>query len=74
MRSVKPDIILILEHFADNDEELDLSNDGMLLWGNMNYNYAEAAMGYVSTSNFSWISYKERGWFYPEPGRVHGES
>jgi hypothetical protein len=67
MRSVKPDIILILEHFAENTEEEDLSNDGMLLWGNMNYNYAEAAMGYNSGggSNFSWVSYKERGWFYP---------
>jgi hypothetical protein len=65
MRSIKPDIILILEHFADNDEELDLSNDGMLLWGNMNYNYCEAAMGYVTTSDLSGISYKYRGWFYP---------
>lgn len=67
MRTVKPDIILILEHFADNTEEKDLSDDGMLLWGNLNYNYAEAAMGYTSGggSNFSWVSYKERGWFYP---------
>jgi hypothetical protein len=65
MRTVKPDIILILEHFAENNEELDLSNDGMLLWGNMNYNYCEAAMGYIPGSNFAGISYRNRGWFYP---------
>lgn len=67
MRSVKPDIILILEHFADNDEEKDLAEDGMLLWGNLNNPYAEAAMGYHSggISDFSGISYLDRGWFYP---------
>lgn len=30
----------------------------MMTWGNNNYNYNEATMGYVSTSNFSNISYK----------------
>ena len=51
---------MILEHFADNSEETVLSNYGMMLWGNHNYDYNEATMGYPS--NFSGISYKNRGW------------
>lgn len=54
---------IILEHFADNNEEVVLSNYGMMLWGNMNHDYAEASMGY--NSNLSWGSYKSRGWNDP---------
>lgn len=62
-----PDAIVILEHFAANSEEKILSNYGMLLWGNSNYNYNEATMGYFDNNNsdFSWISYKKRGWSQP---------
>jgi len=65
IRSVKPDAFLILEHFADNSEETELASNGMLLWGNMNYNYNEATMGWNSNSDFSWISYLQRGWSQP---------
>ena len=61
--SVNPDTYVILEHFADNNEEKDLSARGMMLWGNLNHQYAEGAMGY--NSDFSWISYKTRGWNAP---------
>ena len=54
---------VILEHFAANSEEIVLSNYGMMLWGNHNYDYNEATMGY--TSNFSGISYLNRGWTKP---------
>lgn len=54
---------VILEHFADNNEEVVLSNYGMMLWGNHNHDYNEATMGYAS--NFSGISYKNRGWTNP---------
>ncbi len=54
---------VILEHFAVNSEEIVLSNYGMLLWGNHNHDYNEASMGYAS--NFSGISYKNRGWSNP---------
>ena len=54
---------VILEHFADNSEETVLSNYGMMLWGNLNHDYNEATMGYAS--NFSGISYKNRGWTNP---------
>ncbi len=65
--SVNPNAYVILEHFADNDEETELSADGMLLWGNLNYNYNEATEGLNtgSLSDFSWISYKQRGWADP---------
>ena len=60
--SVNPAAYVILEHFADNAEETVLSSKGMMLWGNLNYNYAQAAMGYQNASDFSWISYLNRGW------------
>ena len=65
--SVKPDAYVILEHFADNSEEKVLANYGMMLWGNLNYNYNEATMGYNTEgkSDFSWISYQKRGWNDP---------
>src|SRR5688500_12323740 len=40
--------IVIMEHFADNDEEIELSNYGMMLWGNMNHQYTQAAKGFQS--------------------------
>lgn len=39
---------VILEHFAENSEEKVLADYGMMLWGNMNHEYNEASMGYVS--------------------------
>ncbi|MFQ6677478.1 MAG: alpha-amylase family glycosyl hydrolase [Fidelibacterota bacterium] len=56
---------VILEHLAVNSEEKELADYGMLLWGNTNYNYAEAAMGYNSNSDFSWGYYGTRGWNNP---------
>ncbi len=62
--SIDEDFYIILEHFADNSEERELSNYGMMFWGNLNHAYSEASMGYHDSnkSNFSWISYKNRGW------------
>lgn len=65
IRSVESDAYVILEHFAENSEEKILSADGMMLWGNHNHNYCQCSMGYQEESNFSWISYKERGWQFP---------
>lgn len=53
---------LILEHFAENTEEKELANYGFLLWGNLNYNFNEATMGYTSTSSLAWADYKNRTW------------
>jgi len=60
---VNPDAYIILEHFADNTEEKELSDFGMMIWGNINYNYGEAAMGY--SSDFTNASYVARGWNNP---------
>ncbi len=62
-----PAAYVILEHFTDNSEETVLADYGMMLWGNMNYNYNEATMGYHDNnkSDFSWGFYKERGWSLP---------
>jgi 1,4-alpha-glucan branching enzyme len=60
MQTVEPGSYGILEHFADNSEETVLSNNGMMLWGNLNHEYMEGSMGY--SSNFSWGSYQNRGW------------
>jgi len=65
--NVDEDQILILEHFASNEEELILSDYGFLLWGNANYNFNEATMGYTEDrkSDFGHIFYEERGWDLP---------
>ena len=60
MQTIEPGCYGILEHFADNSEETVLSNNGMMLWGNLNHEYMEGSMGYPS--NFSWGSYQNRGW------------
>jgi len=63
----KSDAAVIFEHLSENSEEKELANYGILMWGNMNYNYNEATMGYHDNgkSDFSWISYKQRGWNDP---------
>lgn len=55
----------ILEHFADNAEERELSDYGMMLWGNSNYNFNEGTMGYTGTSDFTWSLYQARNWSRP---------
>ena len=65
--TVNENAYVILEHFTANDEEKALAEYGMMVWGNANYNYNEATMGYHDSnkSDFSWISYKKRGWTVP---------
>lgn len=52
VKEANPNAVFILEHFADYDEEVILSTEGMLPWRNMNSNYGQATMGYSSNSNF----------------------
>ncbi len=63
--TTSPGAYVILEHFTDNSEETVLANYGMMLWGNINYNYAQASMGWSSDWDFSWTSYQQRGWSVP---------
>lgn len=60
-----PGSYCILEHFADNDEETVLSGYGMMLWGNENYSYNQATMGYSSGWDFSYGLASVRGWTNP---------
>ncbi|MGE0076628.1 MAG: alpha-amylase family glycosyl hydrolase [Bacteroidales bacterium] len=63
--SVNSNAYVILEHFTDNSEEKELANYGMMIWGNLNYNYNQATMGYTSGSSLSNIAYTIRGWNNP---------
>lgn len=56
---------VILEHFADNNEEQQLSDYGMLLWGNLNHSYGQAAMGHTNDWDFSGVIHSVRGWNKP---------
>ncbi len=60
----EPEAYVILEHFANNDEEQELSDYGMMIWGNMNHNYNEASMAYTGNS-LSGVSYANRNWNDP---------
>jgi 1,4-alpha-glucan branching enzyme len=65
IQSVSPGAYVILEHFADNSEEQVLQGKGMMLWGNANHQSVEAAMGYVTNSDFGWgFDNTKRGWSY----------
>ncbi len=63
MWATSPGSYATLEHFGANDEEIELSNYGCMLWGNMNFQYNEASMGYPN--NLSGASYLDRGWGEP---------
>ncbi|MHB1922456.1 MAG: alpha-amylase family glycosyl hydrolase [Chitinophagaceae bacterium] len=65
LRSVDSTAYPILEYFADNTEETVLANMGFLIWGNMNYNYNQATMGYATGDDLSWGVYQNRGWSRP---------
>jgi glycosidase len=62
-----PDALVIFEHLSENSEEKELADHGILLWGNMNHPFSEAVMGYNDNGNsdFTWASYKQRGWSSP---------
>ncbi|MDO9154701.1 MAG: alpha-amylase family glycosyl hydrolase, partial [Paludibacter sp.] len=60
--SVKSDVMFILEHFCNNDEELVLANKGMYLWRNANNAFSQAAMGFQSSSDFGGMNSNPRRW------------
>lgn len=65
--AVDSNAYVILEHFTDDREEKELTDYGMMVWGNLNYQYSEASMGWNDggKSNFSRISYKAYGFNKP---------
>lgn len=68
MKSLVPNnFYVILEHFADDTEEQELTKEGMMVWNNLNSSFNEASMGWLPNSNFS------RG-FYPTHGFQNSEN
>ena len=63
IRSDDASAYVVLEHFAANNEENELGNYGMLLWGNSKFDMARVAQGY--TQDLSNASYKLRGFTNP---------
>jgi len=62
-----PGTYVILEHFADNNEEMELAAHGCMLWGKAHSQYNESTMGYVGAGgdDFEWyVSKNERGWAF----------
>jgi glycosidase len=56
-----PDAYVIFEHLADNSEETQLVDEGIMLWGNLNHSYASAIEGNAS-SDLNWALASTRGW------------
>ncbi len=65
IKATNPNTYVILEHLANNDEEVVLANNGMLLWANMSERFNQNTMGWSDDSDFSWAYYNERGFTYP---------
>src|SRR5437773_7905864 len=65
IKGADPSAYVILEHFCDNSEEKELSDSGMLVWGNMSYSYDQASMGYNTGWDFSYGIYTSRTWTKP---------
>lgn len=66
--SYDPDAYIILEHLGDFEEERVLANLGMMLWGNINFNYGEAVMGFTSSSGLAGGLHTTRG--FDEPNLI----
>ncbi|TXD47202.1 alpha-amylase family glycosyl hydrolase [Polaribacter sp. IC073] len=69
--AIDPNFYIIFEHLGSNNEETQWVNyrlnegKGIMVWGNHNHQYNQATMGFGSDADFSWISYKNRGWSVP---------
>jgi hypothetical protein len=63
----KSGALVICEHLADSKEEKELADNGLMLWGNLNGKYCEAAMGYNESgkSDLTGGVYKSRLWNFP---------
>lgn len=58
IRTYDSNAYVILEHFADNLEEKELGDYGMMLWANAKFDMTKIIQAYPT--NYDWISYKMR--------------
>lgn len=66
--TVDTSAVVILEYFADNNEQIELQNHnkGIMLWGfDLNPAYSQCAMGYNSSNDVSQVSYQYDNWTNP---------
>jgi 1,4-alpha-glucan branching enzyme len=61
MRSFKPDVYIILEHFSDWSEENFYTNQGLMVWVDGNPRYNQATMGWSDNQNLWGITHQARG-------------
>jgi len=65
---IDPSFYVILEHFAENNEEKELADYGMMVWGKMWGEYKNLGLGFntfVQNTTLNWVSYQARGWNNP---------
>lgn len=60
-----PDAYVILEHFANNTEEKELAEYGMMLWGNMHGSFKQSMLGFSTDSDISGTYHANRDWTEP---------
>lgn len=60
IKSKNPEAYVILEHLAVNEEEKELADYGMMLWGNLNGASRNLAKG--NNDNVDWAYFKNRQW------------
>jgi 1,4-alpha-glucan branching enzyme len=65
VKSINPIAYVILEHFAVNDEELVLANEGCLMWADMSTEFGQNTMGWEENHNFAAAYYANRDFTYP---------
>lgn len=68
IKNIDSDFYVILEHFAVDEEERELAQEGMMLWNNLNHAFSEAAMGWLDQSDFGRLFHTNRG--FTEPNLV----
>ncbi|RXK60433.1 T9SS type A sorting domain-containing protein [Lacibacter luteus] len=63
MQVVSPGSYCILEHLGNDDEEAELAKRGMMLWGIMNYQFAQNTKGYTSGADINRAFWKNRSFW-----------
>lgn len=58
-----PETYVILEHLSENNEEQELADYGMMLWGNMNHTFRTVAKGFPS--DIGWLYHGARSFSEP---------